>query len=531
MGILSRRLGINALSLEDPSQPLIPPSALFESLGLGRSDAGVLVNEAQAWRITTAQVCVRIISEDLASNAHEIHQNMPDGSMRLAAEHRLWPLLHDQPNPHMTAKVFWGCLLACAVGWGNGYAWIKRDRAARVVSLVPLKPGLTSPMHVKGADGNQRLIYGTTQTPTGAVAYIEPGDILHVKGLSFDGIVGMSPIRTCMNAFGLALAAEKFGAQFFGNGARSSAVLTHPGILEDEAYENLKKSVHEWATGENALRPIVLEQGMTWNQASVPPNDAQFIATRQFQRTEIAGLFRVPLHLVGDLTRATNNNIEHQSLDYVRYCLRPWAVACEQEVNQKLLGNGFTMEHNFQDMMRGDFASQTAGFQVLRNNGIYSANDCLKAMRQNPIPEDEGGDIRIVQGAMIPLTALLAAEDQPAVLETAGTDSDEGSSQPFNRIVPAFRKLFRDAVGRTINRQGERDFTRRAFHPTVTAMAQAMVAMRFGHCDLTLRELDAINALTDSLVDMAGAWVKKDAGSIAVRVTQHIFSGLTKEIG
>ena len=151
MGILSRSLGIQALSVEDPSQPLLPGSVMMETLGLGRSDAGVLVNEAQAMRITTAQAWVKIISEDLSSNAHEIFQQMPDASMRLATDHRLWPIIHDQPNPNMSASVFWGAFVAAAIGWGNGYAWIKRDRAARVVSLVPLGSGRTSPVRVQRA--------------------------------------------------------------------------------------------------------------------------------------------------------------------------------------------------------------------------------------------------------------------------------------------------------------------------------------------------------------------------------------------
>jgi HK97 family phage portal protein len=525
VGLLSNRLGFNALSLEDPATALLPASAMFESLGLGRSDAGVLINNQAAMRITTAQVCVKIISEDMSANGHEIFQRMPDGSIRLATDHRLWTIIHDQPNPNMSAAVFWGALVASAVGWGNGYAWIKRDRAARAIALVPLKSGLTSPVKVGG-----KLMYATTQTETGTVAYIDPEDVLHVMGLTHDGIIGINPIESCKNAFGLALAAEKFGAQLFGNGARASGVLTHPGVLEDEAYENLKKSVRDRSTGDNALTPMILEEGMKWEQITINPNDAQFLATRQFQRTEIAGLFRVPLHLVGDLTRATNNNIEHQSLDYVRYCLRPWAVRIEQEVNRKLLGGPFTMEHNFNDMQRGDFASQTAGYQTLRNIGVYSTNDILRSMRQNPIPADEGGDVRTIQGAMIPLTALLAEEDKPAAPETAGTDSGEGDAQPFNRIAPAFRKLFRDAVGRTINRSGDKDFTRKAFQPVVSSFMQALLALRYGNRELTAKELALIDAQTDLIANAAPTWDRKDAAAIATRLTDQIYTALAAEL-
>lgn len=510
MGFLSNRLGVQALSLEDPAQPLLPPSALFESLGLGRSDAGVMINVTQAMRITTAQSCIKIISEDLASVGHEILQAMPDGSFQRATTHRLWPLLHDIPNPnlHMTAKVFWGCVLAGQLAWGNGYAWIKRDNAARVIELVPLASGRTAPVIVRG-----ELHYATTQTLNGQAARIDPSDILHFKGLSFDGITGMSPIQTCKNAFGLAMAAEKFGAQLFGSGARASGVLSHPGTLETEAYENLKKSVREWATGENALRPVILEEGMTWQQYSINPDDAQFLETRRFQRSEIACLYRVAMHLLQDLMRATNNNIEHQSLDHVRYCLRPNGVGIEEEVNAKLLRAPFTMEHNLYDLQRGDFASQTQGFQILRNIGTYSTDDILRKLRENPIGEAAGGNIRTVQGAMINLTALLtagSANDDDAAATSAPDDS-----QPFDRITPAYRNLFREA-GARIERAGKKDasFAEKLVQPLVSSMAQALLALRYGNCELTSRETALIEAVTRVLV--AGP-VNENAATYACR--------------
>lgn len=535
MGLLSRSLGIQALSLEDPSQPLLPPSALFESLGLGRSDAGVMINEVQAMRISTAQTCVKIISEDLASNNHEIFQNMPDGSMRLASEHPYWPLIHDYPNETMTAKVFWGAFIACQVGWGNAYAWIKRDGGARIKGFVLLAPGKTAPVKIQG-----RLMYATTQTDTGAVAYLDPINVLHIMGVSFDGITGMSPVRTCMNAFGLAMATEKFGAQFFGNGARATGVFTYPGVLEEEAQENLQKSLREKATGENALRPMILEEGLKWTQTSIPPNEAQFIATRQYQRTEIAGMYRVPLHLVGDLQRATNNNIEHQSLDYIRYCLRPIAVGLEQEINRKVLGGkSYIMEHNFNDMMRGDFASQTAGFQILRGNGIYSANDCLRAMRQNPIPAEEGGDIRIVQGAMIPLSSLVREEGEPAALETAETDSGEGEAQPFNRfsdpkfdrIAPQFTALIRDAARKIIRHGvGDEAFAYQVMRPAVIALAQAVVSIRFACSELTLREMDLVDMQVRAIASATTGLDERSLRFTAHRLVHQVYGAFAGEV-
>lgn len=185
------------------------------------------------------------------------------------------------------------------------------------------------------------------------------------------------------------------------------------------------------------------------------------------------------------------------------------------------------MEHNLNDMQRGDFASQTAGFQTLRNIGVYSTDDILLAMRQNPIGEAAGGDIRTVQGAMIPLTSLLTFdEDQSEPV----TDSNEGASQPFDRIAPAYRRLMRDAVGRVINRGANGDFARKAFQPVVSSMAQAMLALRFGSCELTRRELALIDVQTSAIAESASSWEKKDAAAIATRLTEQVYGALAGEI-
>lgn len=534
MGFLTRSLGIQNLSLEDPAQPLLPWSALFESLGLGKSDAGVMVNEKQAMRLTTAFACITVISSDLSSLPLRVFQLMPDSSIREAPENRIYGLVHDTPNANMTAMVYWGAVLACALGWGNSYSLIRRDKASRPVSLHPLPSDKTNPAMVEDErTGKRRLIYMTTSTEDGMPAAIEPENMLHVPGLTMDGMIGLSPIGTCKNAFGLALAAEKFGAQFFGNGARSSGVFMHPGELDAEAQENLKKSIREQATGENALRPLVLEEGMKWEQITIAPNEAQFLQTRQFQRAEIAALYRVPLHLLQDLQRSTNNNIEHQSLDYIRYTLRPWAARIEQEVNRKLLGGSYHCQFDFNEFQRGDYASQTAGLQTLFNIGHNSINDGRRALRLNPIPASEGGDLRVVNSAMTPITALLNAGDESDSREDdQDTGGDPGQDPAADRyrapIVNSFRRLFRDAIGKVANRKADAvraEFAERTLRPILASMGEAILGMHLtgGLCE---SDQQSVTALAKDFAKRSAGWERKNATATASAITEEAYIAL-----
>ena len=541
MGLLTSKLGFRALSLEDPAQPLLPYSALFESLGLGRSDAGVLVNEKQAMRITTAFACVSIISSDLAALPLPVMQKMPDGTVREATEHALYDMLQNAPNEHMTGMGLRSAWIASMLGWGNGYLFIRRDGAARARALVPLASERTSPvlLPVKDEKGNakRKLYYATSATDSGQVMYIDPDDVLHLPGLSYDGYVGMSPIQTCKNAFGLAIAAEKFGAQLFGNGAKASGVLSHPGQLGTEAFENLKKSIREILTGENALRPLVLEEGMTWEQTTINPNDAQFLDTRKFQREEIASLYRVPMHLLQSLERATNNNIEHQSLDYIRYCLRPVAVKTEQEINRKLLRPPYFVEHDFNAFQRGDYASQVAGMMQLRLGGVYSANDCFKQLRQNPIPASAGGDIRIAPLNTIPLEQLLseAAGDAAPADEEPTTDAAGGEAITDvrrGRVVNVYRRLFRDAIGRIANRKKkDAEAAYRALQPVIASMAEAVMAMYYAPDEEVKKNAETESSrIARDLAATCSEWRPDQAATLATTATEEAYTALHRAL-
>ena len=235
---------------------------------------------------------------------------------------------------------------------------------------------------------------------------LNPEDVLHVPGLGFDGLVGYSPIAMAKNAIGLAIATEEFGAKFFANGAAPSGVLEHPGTIKDPA-----KVRESWNTtfggSGNAGKVAVLEEGMKYTPISISPEQAQFLETRKFQINEIARIFRVPPHMVGDLEKSSFSNIEQQSLEFVKYTLDPWVIRWEQAMarawftddEKKTLFIKFSVD----GLLRGDYASRMSGYATARQNGWMSANDIRELENLDKIPSEDGGDLYLINGNMLPM--------------------------------------------------------------------------------------------------------------------------------
>ena len=231
-------------------------------------------------------------------------------------------------------------------------------------------------------------------------------DVLHIPGLAYDGLVGMSPIAMAKNAVGMSIACEEYGASFFANGAHPGGVLEHPGVLKDPG-----KVRDSWQAAyggsKNAGKVAVLEEGMKYQQIGIPPEEAQFLETRKFQISEIARLYRVPLHLIGDLEHSTFSNIEQQSLEFVKYTLQPWVVRWEQAMTKSLLlpaeKQDYFIKLNVDGMLRGDYQSRMTGYATARQNGWLSANDIREMEDLNPIPEEEGGNLYLINGNMTKL--------------------------------------------------------------------------------------------------------------------------------
>ncbi len=378
------------------------------SLLFGRTTSGKTVNERTALQTTAVYACVRILSETIASLPLHVYRYTEGGKAK-DTEHVLYTLLHDEPNPDMTSFVFRETLMSHLLIWGNAYSQILRDRSGQVIGLYPLLPDQMS-VH-RSEKGKLFYVYNRYEEDNpnfqekGSIV-LSQEEVLHIPGLGFDGLIGYSPIALAKNAVGMTLACEEYGASFFGNGANPGGVLEHPGILKDPA--KVRDSWNAVYQGtRNAHKVAVLEEGMSYKQIGIPPEEAQFLETRKFQINEIARLFRIPPHMVGDLEKSSFSNIEQQSLEFVKYTLDPWVVRFEQALKKSLLLPEEKKTHfikfNVDGLLRGDYQSRMNGYAIGRQNGWLSTNDIRELEELNPIPPEEGGDLYLINGNMTKL--------------------------------------------------------------------------------------------------------------------------------
>ena len=378
------------------------------SFFMGGSASGKQVNERTSMQMTAVYSCVRILSEAVASLPLNVYRYTDTGGKEKAFDHPLYRLLHDEPNPEMSSFIFRETLMTHLLLWGNAYAQIIRNGKGEVIALYPLMPDRMT----VDRDSNGGLYYkyrkSNDDAPTmeSGVVSLAPSDVLHVPGLGFDGLVGYSPIAMAKNAIGLAIAAEEYGSKFYANGAAPSGVLEHPGTLKDPT--RVRDSWNSTFGGSsNSHKVAVLEEGMKYTPISISPNEAQFLETRKFQINEIARIFRVPPHMVGDLEKSSFSNIEQQSLEFVKYTLDPWVIRWEQALYRTLLTEEekktFFFKFNVEGLLRGDYQSRMQGYATARQNGWMSANDIRELEDLDRIPAELGGDLYLINGNMLPL--------------------------------------------------------------------------------------------------------------------------------
>lgn len=363
------------------------------------------VNERSDMQMTAVYSCVRILSEAVASLPLHVYLRTDTGTEK-AIDHPLYKVIHDEPNPEMTCFVFRETMMTHLLLCGNAYAQIIRNGKGEVLGLYPLMPDR---MKVD-RDDKGRIYYEYLVSDVDSnlgkqgTVKLNQSDVLHIPGLGFDGLVGYSPIAMAKNAIGMAIATEEYGASFFANGATSSGILEYPGTVKDP--QAMRDSWSKGFSGSNSHKVAILEEGMKYTPISISPNEAQFLETRKFQINEIARIFRVPPHMVGDLEKSSFSNIEQQSLEFVKYTLDPWVARCEQSIVRRLLTDDekkkYYVKFNVDGLLRGDYQSRMNGYVIGRQNGWMSANDIRTLENLDPIPSEEGEDLYLVNGNMLP---------------------------------------------------------------------------------------------------------------------------------
>lgn len=335
--------------------------------------------------------------------------------------------------------------------WGNAYAQIIRNGKNEIVALYPLMP---SKMSVD-RDESGRLYYTYYRSSDEAIkdkgssVTLYPSDVLHIPGLGFDGLVGYSPIAMAKNAIGMAIACEEYGAKFFANGAAPGGVLEHPGTIKDP--QRVRESWQSTFGGSgNANKIAVLEEGMKYTPIGISPEQAQFLETRKFQINEIARIFRVPPHMVGDLEKSSFSNIEQQSLEFVKYTLDPWVIRWEQSIQRSLLSRdekaAYFVKFNLEGLLRGDYQSRMNGYAIGRQNGWMSANDIRELENLDRIPAEDGGDLYLINGNMLPLKNAGAF---------ANTPTDDGKEEKSDEEILELEDPNGDQSGDTGAGSGE----------------------------------------------------------------------------
>lgn len=372
-----------------------------------RRKAGVYVDHDTALTFGAVFACQRYLANTVAQLPWKVYRRIPgEKGSDYAPTHPADWLLGTRPNPEMSAFNFKRWLVHHAVSWGNAYAEIEFDVSNRPVSMWPIHPSRVTAK--RSEDG---ALYYEISNMRGSKTAIMPSSIFHLAGMGNDGISGYSVVSLAAAAIGAGIAADSFSADFFANGAVLSGGFQHPGKMSLEAHTRLRDQIKEKHTGiGNAWRPIVMEEGISWQTFGMPLKDAEFLAGKNYSVTDIARWFGVPPHKIADLSRATFSNIEQQSIEVVTDAILPWVLPMEQEADTKLISarnrGYFYTKMTLNGLLRGDSAARGAWYQTMRNMGAISADEIREFEDMNPIGAAKGGDKYIVQGQYVPLDKI-----------------------------------------------------------------------------------------------------------------------------
>lgn len=407
-GILSRIKAAYNSFTEEPTSPLERWLCCLPAIG-ELSKVGKNITEDDAIRILAVYACIRVIASEISASPIQLMHYMKDGGKERIPS-QLATLLRYEPNPEMSASDFKRAMTFNLELWGNAYAEVQRSRMGDVVGLWPIPAWRVQ----KKRDSETRRLYYIVRPDGTKSVRLEENQMLHLRSMG-DGLIGTRFVSLARDALGLAVAGEEYGSNFFKNGAVASGIAEYPRSLSQEALERFETSMRQKYEGlSNANRIMFLEEGLKFNQLSIPNDAAQFIETRTFQMIEVCRYFGVPPHKIGILDRATFSNIEHQSMEFDQQCIYPRIVQWEEEMRRTLLSKkekdeGHFFKFNLNSRSRVAMTTKTTYYNQMRQNGIMNANEIREMEDMNPIPPEDGGEAYLVNGNMIPITAALTA--------------------------------------------------------------------------------------------------------------------------
>lgn len=471
--------------------------------GGGPALSGVSVSEHSATNYSAVWAAVGLISDDVASLPLMLYKRLPNGGKDRYEAHPLYRILHDAPNPEMTSMVWRRTMQAHVLLWGNAYAEIERDRAGRPIAIWPLPPDRVRVDRTRSGE----LIY-VVSNPSGTTVEIAAANMLHLIGRSHDGTVGSSLVAAAKESIGLALAAEQFGATFFGNGATFGGVIAFKGPkppeMSDENYRASLEARHQGV--KRAHKLLALYNDATYTETGVEPNNAQFLETRTFQIREVARWFKIPPHKLADLADATFSNVEQMNTEYFVSAIRPWLVLWEQELGRKLIANlernQQFIEHSIEGFLRGDSTARASFYTALFNIGAITINEVRGYENLDPL---EGGDQAFVQvNNLMPLSKVMeyaetVIEAQKAKPEPAPAMPDDGLSDEMDRKLDAIEarladKLAAEAAGKAAAEAllAERNQQVEALRQEIDAAARAIAERDQAAAELEQRHQDEL---------------------------------------
>lgn len=484
------------------------------------------VTPDSAMRVAAVLACVRVLAETIASLPLHIYRRLPNGGKEKVPDHPLYDLLHLRPNRWQTSFDWREMLQGHLTLRGNAICEKIPGPGGTVSQLVPLNPDSFQKIELLD---NGVVRYTYHQQKTGEERILHSNDVFHLRGLSSDGIVGLSVVALAADTIGLSKAAELFGSKFFSKGAKASGVLEHPENLSENALKNLRQSVAQSISGENILSPLILEEGMKWKQLSITPEDAQFLETRKFQVTDIARIFRIQPHMIGDLERATFDNIEHQSIDFVIHTIRPWLVRWEQAISRDLIADDeYFAEFLVDGLLRGDTKSRFEAYGKAITDGWMNRNEVRELENKNPRPgldkflvplnmapageekEEEQGQPKIFNALFDDAAERMANAEIRTIesrIDKAAEDRDK-----FNKWIKSFYKSHAVYITKVLTPLSEALWDETGESLPLEAMVQ----------ELTIEGIDAFTKYDP--VDSLAAWKKERKESIVIMLEEATYA-------